>query len=100
MSRSLHRSTQQLPLRSSEQLKASLRKSEHDAETLSEQEQIAAELLDEAFSDPKVKLTDKEIAHLCGVSESLAQKWRSKTQRGCPSFVQMLLLPPNFHWAL
>ncbi len=45
-------------------------------------------------------LERKEIAHLCGVSESLVDKWCSVDQRGCPSFVQMLMLPPSFHLAL
>ena len=34
-------------------------------------------------------LRNPEIAHLCGVSESLVQKWRSRDTRACPSFVQI-----------
>jgi hypothetical protein len=111
--RNLQSDTQGLPLRSSEQLKAGLGKSERESnsdasfrsseqptDALSESEQRAARLLDAAFSDPNVRLTNKEIAHLCRVSESLVEKWRSTTARGCPSYVQMLLLPPAFWWAL
>ena len=61
-------------------------------------EHLAAEVLDGAFS--AAGLTNKEIAHLCGVSVSLVEKWRSVEARGCPSFVQMLLLPPAFHLQL
>jgi hypothetical protein len=105
------RSSQQLPVRTSEQLKAPLRQSEHGTtseaslrtsephdEALRQSERDAADLLNEAFKD--AKLENKEAAFLCGVSESLVEKWRSKDQRGAPSFVQMLCLPPKFHYAL
>lgn len=109
--RNLQSDNQGLPLRSSEQLKAGLRKSEPQsnsdamfrntepsADACGKAEHIAAELLDDAFT--RAGLTNKEIAHLCGVSVSLVEKWRSTEARGCPSFVQMLLLPPVFHLSL
>jgi hypothetical protein len=65
---------------------------------LRESEQFAAHLLDVAFRD--AGLENKDVAFFCGVSTSLVEKWRSTEQRGCPSFVQMLLLPPAFHIAL
>src|SRR5688572_7529087 len=91
-----------LPLQTSEQLKATFRKSEQpipaSTETasafrtsepqdaaLGNAEQLAAELLDEAFT--RAGLENKEIAHLCGVSVSLVEKWRSREARGCPSLV-------------
>lgn len=87
-----------LPLRTSEQLKAELRNSEQPEPVCGKAEQMAAELLDDAIV--RACLTNKEIAHLCGVSVSLVEKWRSTDARGCPSFVQMLLLPPVFHLSL
>ena len=85
-----------MPLRSSEQGSGAFRKSEQADE--SPAEQLAAELLDQALID--CGLSNKEVAHLCGVSVSLVEKWRSAEQRGAPSFVQLLLLPPSFHLAL
>ncbi len=93
-SRSAH---PQLPLRTSEQLKAPFRSSER-AEALNASERLAAELLNDAFQI--AKLENKEAAHLCGISENLVEKWRSTNARGAPSFVQMLCLPPAFHLAL
>ena len=58
----------------------------------------SAAILDEAFKS--AGLDSKEIAHLCGVSVSLVDKWRSTTEDRAPSFAQMLLLPPSFHIAL
>jgi DNA-binding transcriptional regulator YiaG len=92
------RDPQPLPLRTSEQLKVGLRTSEPETVVLGKAEQLAAELLNDAFD--RAQLENKEIAHLCGVSVSLVEKWRSREARGCPSFVQMLLLPPSFHIAL
>lgn len=85
-------------VRGSEQPKATFRKSEQDAEPFGRSEQLAAKLLDAAFE--AAGLDNKEIAHLCGVSVSLVEKWRSTEARGCPSFVQLLCLPPSFHIAL
>lgn len=65
---------------------------------MSEHEQAAAELLHAAIT--AATLTNQEVAHLCGVSENLVEKWRSTHSRGCPSFAQMLCLPPRFHWEL
>lgn len=91
-----------LPVRSSEQLKASFRTSEQQPETFGNAEQnadvLASELFDHACK--ATGLENKDIAHLCGVSVSLVEKWRSRETRGCPSFIQMLLLPPAFHIAL
>lgn len=61
---------------------------------------VSAELFDAALNDPRANLTNKEVAHLVGVSESLVQKWRTPSARTCPSFVQLLRLPPAFHLAL
>lgn len=80
-----------LPLRTSEQLKVPFRSSEQP-------DALAAELLNAAFD--AAGLENKDIAHLCGVSVSLVEKWRSPEARGCPSFLQMLCLPPSFHLAL
>lgn len=96
--RDLRSSAQQLPVRSSEQLKVPFRKAEHDTETLSESERMAAEVLDAAFIESG--LTTKEAAHLCNCSPSLIEKWRSTESRGAPSFAQLLLLPLSFHVAL
>jgi hypothetical protein len=90
-----------LPVRTSEQLKAAFRTSEQPAQPVGKTEQpdaLAAELLNAAFD--AAGLENKEIAHLCGVSVSLVEKWRSPETRGCPSFLQLLLLPPSFHWHL
>jgi len=72
--------------------------SEQRTETFGSSERLAAQFLNEAFL--AAGLDTKEIAHLCGVSVSLVEKWRDVNARGCPSFVQMLLLPPSFHLAL
>jgi hypothetical protein len=89
----------------SEQHSTAFRKSEHDEAAFRIPEQavdassvLAAELFDAACTD--AKLTSKEVAHLMGISESLVQKMRSTESRGCPSFAQLLKLPPSFHLAL
>lgn len=87
-----------MELRASERQGTAFRKSEQGDEALGKTEQIAAVLLNEAFD--ACGLENKEIAHLCDVSVSLVDKWRSTEARGCPSFVQMLLLPPSFHLEL
>lgn len=90
-----------LPVRTSEQIKVPFRKSEQPAPAFGNPEHVdalAAELLNAAFD--AARLTNKEIGHLCGVSVSLVEKWRSPETRGCPSFLQLLLLPPSFHIAL
>ena len=87
-----------MPLRGSEQADPSLRNSQQDEAALRRSEQLAAEALDAAFFE--AHLENKDIAFLCGVSVSLVEKWRTADQRGCPSLVQMLLLPPAFHCAL
>lgn len=79
------------------------RNSEQDDSVLRKAEQEASQLFDQACEI--AGLQNKEIAHLlsslgCQVSVSLVEKWRSTEQRGCPSFVQMLLLPLSFHFAL
>jgi hypothetical protein len=96
--RDLRSSAPELPVRTKEQLRAAFPNSEQGAEPLSASERIAAELLDAAFN--LSGLTSKEAGHLCGVSPSLVDKWRSSTQRGSPSFVQMLMLPISFQWQL
>ncbi len=87
-----------MPLGKSEPSDTPFRKSEQPNEAFGKSEQVAAELLNEAFD--RASLDNKEIAHLCGVSVSLVEKWRSTESRGCPSFVQMLMLPASFHLAL
>jgi hypothetical protein len=77
---------------------ASFRNSEQAREPLRNSEQVAARMLDEAFT--AAGLDTKEIAHLCDVTPSLVEKWRSTEQRGCPSFAQLLMLPPSFHFQL
>lgn len=61
-------------------------------------ERDAAELFDAALT--RAKLGNKEVAHLCGVSPSLVEKWRKADSPNRPSFVQMLLLPPSFQLEL
>lgn len=90
-------------VRGSEQDRPAFRKSEQDAATFRTTEQddvdgLAASLFDEALT--AAALTNKEVAHLLGVSVSLVEKMRSTEARGCPSFVQMLRLPPAFHLEL
>jgi DNA-binding transcriptional regulator YiaG len=85
-------------LRASEQSSPSFRNSEQDIEALGKSEQLAATFLNQALD--AADLTNKEVAHLCGVSVSLVEKWRSTEARGCPSFVQLLMLPPTFHLEL
>lgn len=92
------RSLPPMELRASEQPDATFRNSEHEADVLGKSEQLAALFLNQAID--RAGLTNKEVAHLCGVSVSLVEKWRSTEARGCPSFVQMLLLPPAFHLEL
>lgn len=87
-----------MPVGKTEPSDAAFRKSEQADGPLGKSEQLAAELLDEAFGC--AGLANKETAHLCGVSVSMVEKWRSSEARGCPSFVQLLLLPPSFHIAL
>ena len=82
---------QPVVLRKSEQASNALR----TAEQADDSSRIAAELFDAAVVASKLR--NPEIAHLIGVSESLVQKWRSAETRECPSFVQMLRLPPAFH---
>lgn len=81
-----------LPVRTSEQLKVPFRTSEQAPDV------VASDLFDAACD--LARLENKDIAHLCGVSVSLVEKWRSREARGCPSFVQMLKLPATFHIAL
>ncbi len=87
-----------MELRGSEHREAAFRNSEQDTEALGKSEQLAALLLGEALD--AALLSNKEVAHACGVSVSLVEKWRSTEARGCPSFVQMLCLPPKFHLEL
>ena len=87
-----------MEVRRSEPKTSAFRNSEHEADGLGKAEQLAAILLDEAIEN--AGLTNKEVAHLCGVSVSLVEKWRKADARGCPSFVQMLCLPAAFHIAL
>ena len=77
-----------MPLGNSEQPHGVFRNSEQDA----------ANLFNAACEE--ARLSNKDIAHLCGVSISLVEKWRSPDARGCPSFVQLLMLPPRFHLEL
>lgn len=87
-----------MELRSAESQRAGFRKSEPLDDRFRESERDAAVLLDESFT--LARLENKEIAHLCGVSVSLVEKWRKPDVKGCPSFAQMLRLPPAFHIAL
>lgn len=45
-------------------------------------------------------ITSQEVAHFCGVSESLVNRWRSQDYRDSPSLVQLLRHPVSFHVAL
>lgn len=98
MASHLQRSLPPMELRGSEHPGPAFRNSEQVEEALGSSERLAADLLNTAFS--AAHLDNKQIAHLCGVSVSLVEKWRSTEARGCPSLVQILLLPPTFHLAL
>lgn len=87
-----------MELRKSELERDGFRKSEPLEGEFRESEQVAALVIDEAFT--LAGLQNKEIAHLCGISVSLVEKWRKPDVKGCPSFAQMLRLPPAFHIAL
>jgi hypothetical protein len=63
-----------------------------------EPEVLSAQLLDAALKDAHI--TSYEVGQLVGVSESLVTRWRSPHHRECPSFVQLLKLPPSFHFEL
>jgi DNA-binding transcriptional regulator YiaG len=63
-----------------------------------EPETLSAQLLHRALDD--AGLTSYEVAQLVGVSESLVNRWRSPHHRECPSFVQLLKLPPSFQFQL
>ena len=63
-----------------------------------EADRRAAALLDAAFQD--ARLTNAEIAYLCGIGESLVRRWRSPEYREQPSLGQLLRLPVAFHLAL
>src|SRR4051812_41977427 len=71
-----------------------LRSSEHGDEAT----RVASELFDLACA--AARLQSKEIAAICGVSRSLADKWRSVDARECPSLAQLLKLPITFQLAL
>ena len=100
MARTSARANSQMPLppmelRGSERPGPSFRNSEQHDQACGKSEQIAADVLNAAFQN--ARLDNKEIAHLCGVSVSLVEKWRSTEARGCPSFAQLLMLPASFH---
>lgn len=93
-----------LPLRSSESAEPGFRNLEEPEAAFRKSEddgyRLAACLFDTALSELRCGLTNKEVAHLVGVSVSLVEKWRSPDARACPSFAQMLRLPLSFHLAL
>lgn len=78
--------------RNSEDGPERFRKAEHDGYI------ISAALIDDTMT--RARLTNQEVAYVVGVSESLVQKWRSADARACPSFAQLLRLPPTFHLEL
>lgn len=98
MPSSVERPLPPMEVRTSEQARATLRTSEHEPDECGTPERLASDLFDEALT--AAGLTTQEVAHILGVSESLVQKMRSRDSRGCPSFVQMLRLPPAFHLEL
>lgn len=59
---------------------------------------ISAALFDEALEN--AHLTSKDVAFLWNCSVSNVEKMRSRGMRTCPSLVQLLLLPPRFHYEL
>jgi hypothetical protein len=61
-------------------------------------EVLSAQLLNDALE--AAHITSYEVGQLVGVSESLVNRWRSPNHRECPSFVQLLKLPPSFHFQL
>lgn len=63
-----------------------------------EPEALSAQLFDQALD--AAHITSYEVGQLAGVSESLVNRWRSPNHRECPSFVQLLKLPPAFHLEL
>lgn len=60
--------------------------------------ELAAILFDEALKAAKLETID--VAELLDVSESLVRRMRSKDARERASFVQMLMLPPQFWYHL
>lgn len=87
-------------VRSSERAEPAFRKTESDESAVDRGYILAAELFDAAMENTRPELANKEVSHLCGVSVSLVEKWRKPDTRACPSLMQMLLLPPAFHYAL
>lgn len=82
-------------LQRSEQADSALQTSEPG---VTDETRLASEVFDAAAK--ACGLSTPDIGHLCGVSDALVYKWRSPERRECPSFVQMLMLPPAFHLAL
>jgi len=71
---------------------APLRRSEQAARA--DKERAAAKAFDQALKTAEIN--NKEVAHLCGVSQSLVEKWRNPEQRAFPNLFQMWLLPVEF----
>lgn len=59
---------------------------------------LASLMFDGCMKD--ARLETKEVASLCGVTDSLVNRWRSPNYQESPSLVHLLRLPAAFHWAL
>jgi hypothetical protein len=81
---------------------ASFRKSESDDAAFQSSESDSARLSSALLkgSFDRAGLTPKDVAHICGVSRSLVDKWLDPDVISAPSFIQLLRLPPSFHLAL
>lgn len=83
-------------VRNSEEAQPVLRSSEDDATTPDSIHEISASLFDDACKG--ARLTNKEVSFLWKCSVSNVEKMRLVGTRTCPSLVQLLLLPPRFHY--
>lgn len=83
-------------VRNSEDAIPAFRNSEDDSTPAGSVHEISASLFDDACKG--ARLTNKEIAFLWTCSVSNVEKMRLPGTRTCPSLVQLLLLPPRFHY--
>lgn len=81
-----------------------IRKSDQENQSVRASDREAAEARAAAMFSRALDaagITRDEAGYLMGgISRSLVDKMCSPTERQCPSLVQLLLLPPQFHLAL
>lgn len=105
--KSPHQSQMPLPpmeVRNSDQSTSVVRKSDQEREAVRTSDREAAEAKAAVMFSRALEaasITRDEAGYLMGgISRSLVDKMCSPTERQCPSLVQFLLLPPQFHIAL